>query len=168
MTTVKDVALRLAILTALRDLIDAEVLELRHETTEEMVDLHDAVGVKALDVTLPDGTPVASVSLSTRQPKLSVTNEATFKAWVEAAHPDETQTIVRPSFQKALLDRCIWEDEDIIVDPTTGEFPLGLGMAGGTSHGIRITYTKDTGRAAIAAAWRAGTIDGLPAIGELP
>lgn len=153
----KDEGLRLAVLTALRDAIDEEVTALRRDVTDRMMDARESLGVKAVQVDLPDGTPIASVTLTDGAPKAAVIDELEFIRWVKANAPDEIVDSVRSSYQRALLGRVVMR-EGVAVDTVTGEIVSGVGVVSKAPY-ISMRY-KSEGRAAIAAAWRA---ESLPA-----
>lgn len=156
--SLRDETLRLATLTALRDLIDAEVVNLRRGTTADLIELNETTGTHSVDVKLPTGERVARISLIGVSAKPTVTDEDTFLAWVAEHHPTEVVTVVRPSFQKALLDRCSPVDDVTCVDNSTGEVVPGVTAHDPHRTSIRVTYTKGEGREAIASAWRDGTL----------
>lgn len=147
----KDESLRLAVLTALRDAIDEEVTALRQDVTGRMLDARETLGVKAVQVDLPDGTPIASVTLTEGSPKPAVVDELEFIRWVKANAPDEIVDSVRSSYQRALLGR-VEVREGVAVDTGTGEVVSGVGVVAKAPY-ISMRY-KSEGRAAIAEAWR--------------
>ena len=166
MSAIRENMLRLAVLTALRDAVDEEVTALRRTAQADLYELNESTGVHAVDVDLPNGERVARVSVSVTDPKPTVTDEDAFTVWVGEAHPSELVTMVRPSFQKALLARCSPVDDDTCVDNATGEVVPGVTAAGQPRRGIRLLFTKDTGRATIAQGWRDGTL-AMPLLPEL-
>lgn len=151
--TAKETTTRLTVLTALRDAIDAEVTEIRKAATAELADLNNTAGVRQLDVTLPDGTKVASVTLTNKNPKPTVWNEDEFLTWVKQNHPTEVMEVVRPSWQRALLDACDI-DGDAAIHRVTGEVIPGVGPAGQHRPGLLIRWKRDTGRGDTLAAIR--------------
>jgi hypothetical protein len=160
--TIKDSALRLSVLTALRDKIDEEVKLLRQDVEEELTDVHESVGLRALDVTLPDSdVPVASVSLKVGG-KATVLDQAAFTKWVAAEYPTEIEQRVRSSFQRQFLGGLVvttdTDGEVIAIDPKTGMIVDGVVASKGGGIVLRFT-AHGIGREAIAAAWRAGELE---------
>lgn len=144
--------LRLAVLTALRDAIDEEVASLRKDVTDRMLDARDSMGVKSVQVDLPDGTAIASVTLTDGTPKAAVVDDIEFLRWVKANAPTEIMEAVRPAYQRALLGR-VKVDGERAIDEETGEIVSGVGVVSKAPY-ISMRY-KSEGRAAIAEAWRA-------------
>lgn len=169
MSSAKDVGLRLAALTALRDLVDAEVAILRAEMSAALLAVQEVTGADRIAVTLPgeDGPErVASVSLVKEAEGIDI-DPARFLAWAQENAPDEIVRAVKEPFRRALLSHLVVAG-DSVVDKRTGmvvEFatprpapaPSGRFM-------LRFEGGPDGyGRAAIAAAWREGRLSNIAA-----
>lgn len=152
----KEESLRLAALTALRDAIDTEVTNLRNGVTSSLLKAREELGVKSLEVTLPDGTVVASVSVTQPESKLGVVDEQAFVDWVRANAPTEVVETVRSSYQRALLGR-LTEVDGRAVDEETGEFVAGVGRSAARPPYISLRYRPE-GREAIGRAWAESTL----------
>lgn len=103
--SLKEDATTVAVLRALRDVIDAEYEAARLRVFAGLREARDEVGLKSMRVTLPDGTPIATVTLIDPKPTAVVGDEAAFVAWVADRYPGEieTQIRVRPSWQRKFL-----------------------------------------------------------------
>lgn len=158
MSTLKGLSLRLAALTALRDYIDEEVTALRQTVRDDALQARQEYGVKSLDVQLPDGSVVATVTLSDPQPRPFVFNEQALLAYVRVNYPQEVVESVRDSFKKVLLEQLApMPDGDGAVNTATGEVVDGVTFRTG-SPSIALRYKQD-GRYRIECAWREGGIE---------
>lgn len=158
--SVKTDATRVAVLTALRDAIDEEVRNLRDGTLRGLLDAREELGVKSIDVTLPDGTKVAAVTLTQPSARISVDSEEAFTRYVEQHYPDEvvTETKVRPAFRKQLLDRVADAGDNDVADVNTGEIVPGLTCyPAGKPTRFSLRFA-DTGRQDVLDAWQAGAL----------
>ena len=113
---------------------------------------------------LPDGTPVATVSLAGGNSKgASVTSPAVLLAWVQENHPGEITHIIRDNYLKKLLDTAKAEGRP--VDPATGEVVPGITVKDSTPYvSVRM---KPGGKDAIIAAWRAGQLADIDLVAPL-
>jgi len=170
----KTLTARTAVLKALRDAIDAELTASRADVLDGLLDARDSLGVKAVDVTLPDGTKVATVTLTEPKARIAVTNEDAFVAYVAQRWPTEvetttvTKTVVRPAWQKKLLERLTAAGDGDAADTETGELVDGVTAyppARPSSFSLRYA---DEGRDRIAAAYRAGDLGALADLGTTP
>jgi hypothetical protein len=123
-------------------------------------------GIKSLSAKLPDGTPVATLSYVAGTPSPRITDPAKFLAWVQEAHPTETEVIVRPGYTETLLKAM--KDSGRAVDPRTGEVVPGVEFSRGEPY-IRPTFTRTGpgGKELIRRAWRDGAIQ-IPSLLGLP
>jgi hypothetical protein len=124
------------------------------------------MGIKSLSAKLPDGTPVATLTLAGGQEAPRITDQAKYLAWVQQAHPTETETIVRSGYTEALLKAM--KDSGRPVDPRTGEVVPGVEFAA-TDPYITPSFTRTGrgGRELIRRAWRDGAIQ-IPSLLGLP
>ena len=102
--TLKYLASRVAVLTALRDAIDDVIIQERSALTMDLLEANKTLGVKQLDITLPNGEKVASASIGSNESKPVVVNEAVFTRWVAENFPTEIIQTVRPTFKKVLFE----------------------------------------------------------------
>jgi len=128
----------------------------------------EEMGAERIAAKLPDGTKVGALTVSNPTPKPAITDEQAFIRFVEDIAPGEIMTVkvVRPSYAKKLLDDMEQRGAAEIIDPGNGEIVEvdGVEMKTARAASHSVTFSED-GRAAIAAAWRAGHlahIDGLP------
>lgn len=165
----KDVGLKLAALTALRDLVDAEVTIVRAEMSAALLAVQEATGADRIAVTLPgeDGPEkVASVSLVKETEGIDI-DPARFLAWAQENAPDEVVCAVKEPFRRALLGHLIVAG-DAVVDKRTGmvvEFATPR-PAAPPSGRFMLRFEGGTdgyGRAAIGAAWREGRLSDIAA-----
>src|SRR5919204_67193 len=83
------------------------------------------IGLKSTSVTLPNGTPVATITLIDPAPAVVVTDDGAFADWTARHYPGEVATRVRPSWQKAFLSR-LDPTAHPVADPHTGVPVAGL------------------------------------------
>lgn len=155
-------ALRDVTLKTLADEVEAALKNGRATLKEVMREQ----GIKSLSAKLPDGTPVATLTFAGGAPSPRITDPAKFLAWVQEAHPTETETVVRPGYTEALLKAM--KDSGRAVDPRTGEVVPGVEFAA-TEPYITPSFAKSGpgGRELIRRAWRDGAI-ALPSLLGLP
>lgn len=150
--TLKDNALRSAILKAISDALKAEVDAGRTELFDELLELHELTGAKSLDVSLPDGRKIASISLA--MPK------AGLDAWIAQHYKGAVIKVparreISPPFRDELLSRLTFTPEGVAIDEN-GEIVPGVEWrAAGAPKSFSIRFEK-TGREQIAAAWSDG------------
>lgn len=102
---VRRTATRVAVLTALRDAISTEITRARAELGAGLDQARAELGLKSLDVTLPDGGPeVATVTVRQTGPAIDVDEQA-LADWVAEHHPSEITRTVRSAFRDKLLSR---------------------------------------------------------------
>lgn len=155
----KDRAARLAVLTALRDAIDAAIENDREDLTLNLKELSSMFGVKSIEIELPNGNKVATASLSVSEPKPYVNNEREFLDWVSTNHPDEIVRQVRPSFQRALFDKLEPAGEEAI-HIRTGEVVAGLFFSEGGKEKLTVRF-KSNGRQLVADAFSQGELEAV-------
>lgn len=159
--SLKILTARTAVLKALRDAIDAELSGSRADVLDGLLDAKASLGVKSVDVTLPDGTKVASVTLTEPKGRIAVTNDEAFARYVLDRWPDEVAMTVRSAWQKKLLARLKDAGDGDVVDPETGELVDGVTAyppADPSSFSLRYA---DGGRERIADAYRNGQLGEL-------
>ena len=160
MSALNDLVLPIPVLKTLGDEIAGRIAGQKAEAKAAFTEL----GASRVDATLPDGTKVASVTLSGEGSKsASVTNPGALLAWVETEYPGEVEVKVRDSFLKKILDAAAAEGRP--VDAATGEVIPGITVKDTTPF-LSVRF-KDGGRAAIVAAWRAGQLAGIDVVGPL-
>lgn len=160
--SLREDALRAAVLKAIRDAIDVTYRQVRVGMVLALLDARRDTGLRSLDVELPDGTKVATVSLTQPKPSIRV-DEAGFVAWVGKEHPSEIVPSVRDAFRRAVMDRLLAVGNDV-VDKETGEAVTWAQQTAApepTTFSLRFAGPAGAdGRGAIAAAWQAGQLDG--------
>jgi hypothetical protein len=132
----------------------------RAEALAALLAARDALGVKSVDIELPDGTRVGTATLT--QPKAGVCiDDAAFLKWVAAERPTEIVTAVRESFRRVVVGRLKIVGEDV-VDKTTGEVMpwASVRPAADTPTSFSVRYAEG-GREAIEQAWREGRFNPL-------
>jgi hypothetical protein len=146
-----DATLRVAILKVLAD-------EVAGRLTAEKSGAHagfTGTGATQAVPQLPDGTRVATVSLAGAGKKTaSVTGPNALLAWVLENHPGETETVVRDSYLKKLLDTA--KSKGRAIDPATGQVVPGITVSDGSEY-LSVRF-KPGGREAIVAAWLRGDL----------
>ncbi|MEW1901204.1 hypothetical protein [Streptomyces sp. NPDC086147] len=155
----KEHATRVAVLRVLLDAVDAEYRTERHEVLDGLRTARAELNLKSVRVTLPDDTPVATLTLVDPRPAVVVADEEAFTAWVADNHPGEVETLVRVRFswQRQFLARlpCL----DPVVDPSTGEAVPGLGVLSASEPRSFSLRPLPGGRERISRALHTGTLD---------
>lgn len=162
MPALKDVALKVAVLSMLADKIKVALMDARSDQEAAMKD----AGADGVNVELPDGQRVARVSLVAGRSSARVADEDDLLAWVRDNHPDELEhvpatTRVKPAFVNQLLaDACATGTP---IDVDTGELIPGIGVTKGEPY----ISTSQKRPKLIEAAWRDGVINPLDYV-QLP
>jgi hypothetical protein len=154
----KELTRKVALLTALKDAVEAELDAARAETRETLIKARDEMGLKSVEVTLPEGDVVATVTVAGGGQSAVVYRENEFLSWVKDNYPSEVVETVRPAFQKSLLSK-VDEVDGRFVFTDTGEVVDGLGLRDKSEY-ISVRFKPD-GREQIALAWRGGQIESL-------
>lgn len=147
-------ALRAAVLKVLSEEVDLAITEGKADLKEVM----DALGIKSLKATLPDGTDVATVTLAGTSAAPKVTDPVKYLAWVQENRPGEVEPVVRKSYTDALLASMKETGEP--VDPETGEVVPGVEFRSGTGY-LSVTFGRAGagGRERIKQAWQNRDLD---------
>jgi hypothetical protein len=164
----KDAALRAAVLKRLKEKIRLADEAGRAEALDMFLAARDTLGVKSVDVVLPDGQKVASATLPAPQPGV-VVDEEQFRAWVQAEHPDEIVQAVRESFRRAVMKSLVIHG-DKVVNRRTGETVSWARVRPAADRPTHFTITfTPAGRELIEQAWADGKLNLLdvvtPALG---
>jgi hypothetical protein len=156
--TLKYLAGRVAVLTALRDAIDEVIDQERTALTAELLEANETLGVKQLDITLPNGETVASASIGTSTSKPVVINEAVFTRWVAENFPTEIIQTVRPTFKKVLLENTEQVNpQGEAVHTKTGQIIDGV-VFNASAPRLTLRFKKD-GRELVAEAFNRGELE---------
>jgi hypothetical protein len=153
-------ATTVAVLKALRDMVDAEYEAARLRVFAGLREARADMGLKSMRVTLPDGTPVATVTLVDPRPAVGVVDEDTFTAWVAENYPDEVETRVRvrPSWQKQFISG-LDTSSDQVTHVRTGKVITGLAVLPAPEpRSFSLRYLPG-GTREITQAWRRGALD---------
>jgi hypothetical protein len=162
MLPLKEIALKVAVLSMLADKVKAALMDARSDQAAAMKD----VGADGVNVELPDGQRVARVSLVAGRASARIADAGDFLKWVVQNHPEEIEIVpaheqVRPAFVNQLLaDACATGQP---VDVDTGELIPGIGVTKGEPY----ISTSQKRPKLIEAAWRDGQINPLDYV-ELP
>lgn len=160
--SLKDIAARAAILSTLHDAIGDELKTAKKELEAGLKTAKAETGTQKISVSLDEGQDIGTVSLVQPKATAAVADPEKFTAWVIENYSSEIKrefvTVVKPAFQKKLLDQITAAGVAEWSDPETGvihEVP-GVALQG------RAAYTRmtvpDVGKAAIAEAWRSGRL----------
>lgn len=160
--SLKEVARRAAILSALADAIGSELKTAKAELQTELKAAKEETGTQQVGVTLPSGEDVGKVSLVQPKATAVIVDEEAFREWARSVRPGEVVsrvvTEVRAAWASLVLKEITAAGVVQWCDKDTGELHdvPGVEMQG------RAAYTRmtlpDEGRAAIAAAWQAGEL----------
>lgn len=164
--TLKDSAVREAYLKTLLDAVDDAYKVARAEVQEALDAAARDTGTRQISVTLPDGTEIAKVSLTSGSAEARVADAEAFKGWVMKHFATEIErqfvTTVRPAFTKRLLAELTATGGTEWADPETGvihDVPgVAIAPARARTHSVRF---GKTGRDAVMAAWRNGQLAGV-------
>jgi hypothetical protein len=185
--SLRDDNAKFALLKAVVDAATAEIARLRADHTGHLVERFKEEGTTSFKALLPDGTAVATISLTIPKPTLTVTDDEAFKAWLETNHPNAIDTETIPAQPEQLIPAVPERVErnvnpkritslmeqfkpvpDGVVDLTTGMLVAGVEMTPAADpKQFSVTYAKD-GRDQLADAYRAGDLDALVAGSALP
>lgn len=164
----RDLALEEATLKALADMVKERLTTVRAELQSGLDTAEKEAGTRQIAATLPDGTTVATLSLTDPNPEAKVIDPDAFKAWVIEFFPSEIErrfvTEVREAFTTKLLAEMTAAGVPRVVDKDTGELHDVPGVAvkatRSRNHSLRF---KPTGRSDIASAWQSGGLQ-LPGV----
>lgn len=160
--SLKDIATRTAVLSALADAINDELKAAKKELQEGLKAAKDETGTQQIGVSLPDGQDIGKVSLVRPKAAAIVTDDKAFLEWVRSVRPGEITTRlvteVRPAWTALVLKQITAAGVVQWCDPDTGELHdvPGIQIQGRAAY-TRLTVPDD-GRDAIAKAWRAGEL----------
>jgi hypothetical protein len=164
--SLKDAAAREAYLKTLLDAVDDAYKATRTEVQELLDAAARETGMQKLGVSLPDGTQVATVSLSRGSAEAKVTDQDAFTAWVRAEFPSEVErqfvTTVRAAFTARVLKELTAAGGTEWADPATGvihDVP-GVQIAPSRARGHSVRF-GETGKANVMQAWRDGLLAGV-------
>lgn len=159
MTDARALAFRAFALATLRELIDGEQKLARDEALKAMEAGHadDTIGL-----TLPDGTKVATVSLTKPKDRVEITDKAAWVRYVAKHHPEHLK--VAYEFERSYVGRLVVDDGEV-HDPITGtvvEFAAFV-PAADVAPSVRIASTRasagsPSGKELLLDAYRRGEI----------
>jgi hypothetical protein len=158
--SLKEDATRVAVLKALRDTVDAEYEAARRRVLDGLRVARAELGLKSMRVTLPDDTPVATVTLVDPKPAVVVVDEGTFTTWVAENYPTEVETRVqvRSSWQRQFVSRLDAFSAPV-ADPCSGETVPGLAALPAREPHSFSLRSLPGGAEEITRAWRRGALD---------
>lgn len=155
----RDRATRVVVLRVLRDAVEAEYQAERRAVLHGLRAARAELALKSMRVTLPDDTPIATLTLIDPQPTVVVADENAFTAWVAANHPGEVETLVqvRPAWKREFFGRLACFGP--VADPHTGEVIPGLAVAPAPEPRSFSLRPVPGGAERVARAWDTGEID---------
>ncbi len=161
--SLKDDATRVAVLKALRDTVEAEYEAARLRLLDGLRASRAELGLKSLRVTLPDDTPVATVTVVDPRPAVVVVDPASFTSWVAEHYPTEVETrvTVRSSWQRHFVATLATSaaSPGPVADPRTGEVVPGLAARPAPEPRSFSLRPLPGGTEEITRAWRDGELD---------
>ncbi|MFB7899956.1 hypothetical protein ACFC1B_26935 [Streptomyces xiamenensis] len=166
--SLKDAALREAVVKLLSELVGAELKSVRAEVQSGMDTAATDSGTRQIAGSLPDGTKVATISLTEPSPEATVTDDRAFTEWAREQYPDARDT-------RIVRDIKAWKRAELLGEMTAAGVPevqvvdeeSGEITATHTVPGVEIRPTRarthsvrfgKTGRDDILAAWRGGQL----------
>lgn len=126
MTDTRGIAVKLVAAKVLTDRLQAYTADLK----EQMAAMLDEGDRKT--AALGNGTKCGTVTYTKGRVTARVVDDAALLAWVQANHPDEVVSQVRPSFLTALLDDA--KKAGAAVSRETGELVPGVEVWMGTPY----------------------------------
>lgn len=147
------------------DLVADEVKAERGDVFDRLADLHADTGTKQVSVKLPNGDPVATLTITQPSAKEHV-NPAALLAWARENRPDWIETIEHPA-QEAWTEEkvnpavarkaglTVLSDGSVVTDD--GEVVDGLTYTTPAPSSFSVKYA-DGGRDRVIDAWRAGDL----------
>lgn len=164
----RELALEEATLKALAELVKERMTEIRSALQSGLDTAERESGTRQIAATLPNGTPVATLSLTDPKPEARIVDAEAFMRWAMTAYPGEIErrfvTEVRPAFADKLLAEMSGAGVARVLDTDTGELHDVPGVTvkatRSRNHSLRF---KPTGKKDIAAAWESGTLQ-LPGV----
>lgn len=175
----RDDNLRLALTKAIADVIAESMATMRADHFDVLMQHYEDSGTKSFTVKLPDGTKVASITLSEQKESYDVVDDAAFLDWAREHDPDMVRTIsappvpaleyqeVKPAAKAAFLRR-LQHSGSLPFDPVTGEVPDGVEYKpAGRPKSFSVRYEPD-GRAQVIDSWRTGQLTDLVGSDVLP
>lgn len=158
--SLKDCATKVTVLRVLRDAVEAEYEATRREVLDGLRAARAEFDLKSIRVTLPDDTPIATITLIDLQPAVVIADEEAFTAWVAENHPGEVETLVRvrTGWQKQFLAHLAAQPGPV-ADPHTGEVIPGLAAAPAPAPRSFSLRPLPGGAEQVARAWHTGEID---------
>ncbi|MFE5674506.1 hypothetical protein ACFQ7B_00245 [Streptomyces erythrochromogenes] len=164
----------LALEEAALDLLAGRVADAKKDVRKRMQAALDAAasrdGVERVVATLPNGEPVATISLRPGATGPVVTDEEALARWLRRTYPEQDWTTsrivreVRPWKLAELIAQMDAAKATQIVDPDTGEVHDVPGVlikpTRARTHSLlwKKTGKAETGRAAMGEAWRTGAL----------
>ena len=163
MSNLLELAREEATLKALADVVTDRLKAVRAETQAALDKAEQQTGTRQVAAKLPDGTSVATLSLTDPKPEAKITDTAAFEAWVMREFPGEIErrfvAEVRPAFLDKVLGEMTAAGVARLVDKETGELHDVPGVevkaTRSRNHSLRF---KPAGKEAIATAWQAGAL----------
>lgn len=162
----KDTATRTAVLSVLADVINAELKASKAELQQGLKAAKAETGTQQVGMELPDGQDIGKATLVQPKATAVVTGPDLLIEWVRENAPagsitSRVVTEIRPSYLKVLLAEITAAGVAQWCDKETGEVHdvPGVQIQG------RAAYTRttipDTGKQAIAQAWREGALTNM-------
>lgn len=155
----RDATMQAAVLKVIGEAVTAAERGHREETLALLKSAHAALGLKSVEVALPDGTPIGTVSLTNADAKPTIdVDEAGLLAFVELTAPGEIIRTINPAFDKAVRRRLTILD-DKVIDRATGEVVSWATVVPANPHVKNFSVRLgDEGREAVKAALSDGRI----------
>jgi len=160
--TLRDLADQVAALTQLRDMAEQTLAARRAQLSQALRHAHATQGVKQVTARL-GSLDVATATWA--RPRTPYVTEPLGKlAWVQDRFPEQVEAAIRPAFDRTLMARLSIEPEGVVVYIPTGEIVAWAAAPSPVAGYLRTTFATG-GRAALAEAWRDGTL--IEALGGL-
>lgn len=125
MSNLRELGLEEATLKALADTVTDRLKAVRAQTQTGLDDAEEQSGTRQVVAKLPNGTTIATLSLTEPKPEAKITDAEAFQAWVMETFPDEIQrrfvAEVRAAFAEKLLGQMTAAGVARLLNTETGE-----------------------------------------------
>lgn len=154
---ISDIGLMVAVFKAAGDMLRSEETGARDQLREALLTLHGDTGAKSLDVRLPNGEQVATVTLPLSKAAPVVDDERALMEWATDSRPEwlvEVPATVKLNTARIFEEVTFTPDGEAVT--AGGEIVPGVRYDNGGKPGAPSVRFASGGRQAIASAWSDG------------
>ena len=151
---IKTELLRMALIKAFAESLTAFVDGERKSVLDTLLEKYEDEGSKSFNVTLPDKTKIATITLPEPKATDKVVDEAALFEWAEAQGGIDVQVIpavaertvktIRPKWYDGIIKKAMEGDDGDLVDETSGEVIPGVKrIPGGDPKSFTVRFEPD-------------------------